>query len=49
MKTRFSDYDLGEEVVDVIIDQLERHGMTKLGEKQFVTLEHSRNILMASL
>ena len=49
MKTRFSDYNLGEEVVDVIINQLERHGMTQLGEKQQVTLEHSRNILMASL
>lgn len=49
MKTRFSDYGLGEEVVDVIIAQLERHGMTNLGEKQLVTLQHSRNILMASL
>ena len=49
MKTRLSDYQLGEEAVDVIINQLERHGMTQLGEKQLVTLEHSRNILMASL
>jgi NADP-dependent alcohol dehydrogenase len=49
MKTRFSDYQLGEEVVDVIIEQLERHGMTHLGEKQLVTLQHSRNILTASL
>ncbi|MEI6896166.1 MAG: iron-containing alcohol dehydrogenase [Psychromonas sp.] len=49
MKTRFSDYQLGEEVVDVIIAQLERHGMKQLGEKQLVTLEHSRNILTASL
>jgi len=49
MKTRFSDYQLGEEVVDVIIEQLERHGMTQLGEKQLVTLQHSRNILTASL
>lgn len=49
MKTRFSDYQLGEEVVDVIIEQLSRHGMTNLGEKQLVTLQHSRNILAASL
>ncbi|GLS91376.1 NADH-dependent alcohol dehydrogenase [Psychromonas marina] len=49
MKTRFSDYQLGEEVVDVIVGHLERHGMTHLGEKQLVTLEHSRNILAASL
>jgi len=49
MKTRFSDYDLGKEVVDVIINQLERHGMTQLGEKQLVTLTESRKILTASL
>lgn len=49
MKTRFSDYHLGEEVVDVLIGHLERHGMTQLGEKQLVTLERSRSILTASL
>jgi len=49
MKTRLSEYDLGEEVVDIVINQLERHGMKALGEKQLVTLEHSRRILMASL
>jgi len=49
MKTRLSEYDLGEEVVDVVINQLERHGMVALGEKKLVTLERSRAILMASL
>jgi NADP-dependent alcohol dehydrogenase len=49
MKTRFADYQLGTEVVDTIIKQLERHGMTQLGERQLVTLERSRNILTASL
>lgn len=49
MKTRLSDYQLGEEIIDVIINQLERHGMTQLGEKQLVTLVHSRRILEASV
>ncbi|SFD60194.1 iron-containing alcohol dehydrogenase [Pseudoalteromonas denitrificans] len=49
MKTRLSDYNLGEDVVDVIIEQLARHGMTQLGEKQLVTLEQSRNILLKSV
>lgn len=49
MKTRFSDYQLGEEVVETIIAQLERHGMTQLGEHKQVTLARSRAILMASL
>jgi NADP-dependent alcohol dehydrogenase len=49
MPTRFSDYQLGEEVVDKIVGQLERHGMTKLGEKELVSLDHSRNVLAASL
>ncbi len=49
MKTRFSDYQLGEEVVEVIVSQLERHGLTQLGEKQLITLDHSRNILKQSL
>lgn len=49
MKTRFSEYGLGAEVVDIVIDQLDRHGMKHLGEKQLVTLEHSRKILIASL
>ena len=49
MPTRFSDYQLGEEIVETIVAQLERHGMTKLGEKELVTLEHSRNVLTHSL
>ena len=49
MPTRFSDYQLGEEIVDTIVEQLERHGMTALGESQQVTLDISRNVLKASL
>lgn len=49
MPTRFSDYQLGEEIVDAIVEQLERHGMTALGENQQVTLDISRDVLKASL
>ncbi|MCF6439020.1 iron-containing alcohol dehydrogenase [Pseudoalteromonas luteoviolacea] len=49
MKTRLSDYGVGEEAVDKITAQLERHGMTALGEQQAVTLDKSRQIIMASL
>ncbi|KZN58266.1 aldehyde oxidoreductase [Pseudoalteromonas luteoviolacea CPMOR-1] len=49
MKTRLSDYGVGEEAVDKLTAQLERHGMTALGEQQAVTLDKSRQIIMASL
>ena len=49
MPTRFSDYQLGEEIVDAIVEQLERHGMVALGENQQVTLDISREVLKASL
>ncbi|MBD1582722.1 iron-containing alcohol dehydrogenase [Pseudoalteromonas sp. S16_S37] len=49
MPTRLSDYGLGEEVADKIVAQLERHGMTALGEHQAVTLEKSRQILTRSI
>lgn len=49
MPTRFSDYQLGEEIVDAIVEQLERHGMVALGESQQVTLDISREVLKASL
>jgi NADP-dependent alcohol dehydrogenase len=49
MKTRLSDYKLDEQSIDVIIHQLERHGMVSLGEKQLVTLERTRRILVNRL
>lgn len=49
MPTRLSDYNLGEEVADKIVTQLERHGMIALGEREQVTLEKSRKILLASV
>lgn len=49
VKTRLSDYDLGAEHIDTIIDSLTQHGMTALGEHGDVTPEHCRQILLASL
>ncbi|ART80499.1 iron-containing alcohol dehydrogenase [Oceanisphaera avium] len=49
VKTRLSDYGLGAEHIDNIIDSLTNHGMTKLGEHNDVTPEHCRQILLASI
>lgn len=49
MKTRFSEYDLDDSVVEPIVNQLERHGQNAMGESQLVTLEHSKRILLNSL
>ncbi|NMM40667.1 iron-containing alcohol dehydrogenase [Pseudoalteromonas arctica] len=49
MPTRLSDYQLGEEVADKIVQQLERHGMTAIGERGQVTLDTSHAILLASV
>jgi NADP-dependent alcohol dehydrogenase len=49
VKTRLSDYGLGAENIDEIINQLESHGMTALSETQDVTLDVSRKILEAAL
>ena len=47
--TRFSDYDLGEEVIEKIVSSLELHGMVALSESGDVTLDISREILKAGL
>ncbi|MFD1008509.1 MULTISPECIES: iron-containing alcohol dehydrogenase [Oceanisphaera] len=49
VKTRLSDYDLGAEHIDAIINSLQAHGMVALGEHGDVTPEHCRQILLASL
>ncbi len=49
MKTRFSDYDLDESIVEPILELLERHNQTAMGEKQLVTLAHSKRVITASL
>jgi len=49
VKTRFCDHHLGDEIIEPLLSQLTRHGLTKLGEKQLITIERSRAILTASL
>ncbi|MFZ6749979.1 iron-containing alcohol dehydrogenase [Undibacterium sp. Ren11W] len=49
IKTRLSEYQLGEESIVAILAQLEAHGMTALGEHQDVTLERTRVILQQAL
>lgn len=47
--TRLSAYGLGAEAIDVVMQQLEAHGMTRLGEQREVTLEVSRRVLEGAL
>lgn len=49
IKTRLSEYQLGEEAIVAILAQLEAHGMTALGEHQNITIEVSRAILQQAL
>ena len=47
--TRLSAYGLGADAIDVVIKQLEAHGMTKLSEHRDVTPAVSRRVLEAAL
>lgn len=47
--TRLCAYDIGSEAVDLLVNQLEEHGLVKLGEKGEVTLEKSRLIYEGAL
>lgn len=49
IKTRLTDYGLDAGSIDKVIEQLEAHGMTALGEKQDVDLAMSRKILERNL
>ncbi|MEN9756002.1 MAG: alcohol dehydrogenase, NAD(P)-dependent [Pseudomonadota bacterium] len=49
VKTHLSDYHIGPESVDAIIEQLTSHNMLQLGEKADVTIDVSRHILKAAL
>lgn len=49
VKTHLSDYGVTREDFDVIITNLEKHGMSQLGEGGSVTLEVSRQILEKAL
>ena len=47
--TRLAAYGLGAEAIDIVIQQLEAHGMTKLSEHRDVTPVVSRRVLEAAL
>ncbi|ANG63859.1 aldehyde reductase [Marinobacterium aestuarii] len=47
--TRLGDYDLGPEAVDAVVAQLDKHGLTALGEHKNINLDVSRSILNAAL
>ena len=49
VKTRLKDYGITEQDIPALVAQLERHGMTALGEERNITLEMSREILVSSL
>jgi NADP-dependent alcohol dehydrogenase len=47
--TRLSHVDLGSKDIDLLIERLEQHGMTALGENDDITLAISREILTQAL
>jgi len=47
--TRLSDVNLGNNDIDLVIDRLQQHGMTALGEQSDITLDISREILDQAL
>ena len=47
--TRLADYGLGAECVEAVVEALESHRMTRLGEHRDVTIEVSRKVLEMSL
>ncbi len=49
VKTKLSDYGLDEKNIDEVINSLQKHGLTNLGENGDVTLEVSRKILNKAL
>ena len=49
IKTRLSDYGITQQDIPILVEQLERHGMTALGEKKNITLEVSGKILSNAL
>jgi NADP-dependent alcohol dehydrogenase len=49
IKTKLADYELGTATVDAVVAQLEKHGMTAIGEQGDLTPEVARQILTAAL
>lgn len=49
VRTRLSDYQLGAEIIEPVLAQLQAHGMVALGEHRDVTPEQCRIVLEMSL
>ncbi len=49
VKTHLADYGIGENAIDELVQQLDKHGMQQLGERQEITLDISRQVFTASL
>ena len=49
VKTHLSDYGISADAIDGLVHQLQVHGMIRLGERQDVTLEVSREVYKASI
>ncbi len=49
IKTHLSDYGIGHEAIAPLLENLERQGLTQLGEDGRVDLELSRQVFQASL
>ncbi|MDQ6992460.1 MAG: iron-containing alcohol dehydrogenase [Mariprofundus sp.] len=49
MQTHLSDYGLDQNSIDLLLKQLEAHGMTALGEHKNISLDVSRTILEGAL
>jgi NADP-dependent alcohol dehydrogenase len=47
--TRLSDVNIGANDINLLVDRLQKHGMTALGERGDITLEISRDILTQAL
>jgi NADP-dependent alcohol dehydrogenase len=45
VKTRLSDYDIDKTAIDGLVDNLERNGLTALGEHGDIDLAKAREIL----
>lgn len=49
LKTRLSDFNISEADIPALVQKLQQHGQTALGEHQDITLEVSQRIYMAAL
>ncbi|WP_017444027.1 iron-containing alcohol dehydrogenase [Gayadomonas joobiniege] len=49
VKTRLADYDLDDSIIDEVIANLEKNGMTQLGEHQDIDLAKAKQILTLAL